>query len=234
MLEATTYILNTIFFFIMFSLCLLVARSVIMSRNSDNNDSKKLWEREAEANSVRKQDISKLNYILLPIDKLPMQSLLDIGEHKLYDELSAFASIKALNLSAYTNTELKLLYGPANLEELSRYDDNFTSLIRLLHKAGTLLSNANDSIDVNDTCSIPQPNGALPESSQINAAIAFLEYAVSIGSDISGTYELLGTLYKQTENNYAFDKLIISASKVTSLSKDVTLSKLNNIKINSK
>ncbi len=228
MLEATTYILNTFFFFIMFSLCLLVARSVIMSRKSDNNDSKKLWEREAEANSVRKQDISKLNYILLPIDSLPMQSLIDIGEHKLHDELSAFASIKALNLSAYTNTDLKLLYGPANLEELSRYDDNFTSLIRLLHKTGMVLSNAND------TDSISQPNGAIPESSQIDAAIAFLEYAVSIGSDISGTYELLGTLYKQTGNNTAFDKLITSASKLTSLSRDVTISKLNNIKINSK
>ena len=44
----------------------------------------------------------------------------------------------------YTNTDLKMMYGPANLDTLSACDDAYADLILLLNKIGKTLLEAND------------------------------------------------------------------------------------------
>jgi hypothetical protein len=204
MYHIISHISGTFFFFATILICFLIAKSKIGTKD----ETQSLRSRETEANAVRRKDISALAYIRIPVGELPLDALLSHNLKKLHDTLLSLSEKNILNLSAYTNTDLKMMYGPANLEELSGCDENFTILIRTLQKAGEKLAEENDN----------------------TSAMKFLEYAVSIGSDISGTYELLGRLYLADNNTAAFDTLYQKAEGLSSISKPVIINKLNTIK----
>lgn len=197
-----------IFCFIML-LCYVISRTNAYQKNKLENERKAFWLRESEANNTRKKDISNLDYIVIPIDKLPCENLKSIDSFK-YNTLNELSAEKILNLSQYTNTDLKLMYGVANLEALSDYDNNYTKLIVLLNEIGELL--------------LDYPNDAK----------AFLEYGISIGSDIRTTYEMLANIYINGNDTSAYNKLIENAEKITSISKSAIITKLHNIKSQTK
>ena len=72
-----------------------------------------------------------------------------------------------MNLIGISNTDLKKSYGPANLELLSIYDQNYSRYIRTLQLMAECIYEE------------------YPDK-----AAAILEYCISIGTDISGTYYL--------------------------------------------
>jgi len=111
---------------------------------------------------------------------------------------------KILNLTGISNTELKLNYGAANLPLLTQYDQNFTLLVRTLNSWGHRLQ----------------------ELSHPKEAITVLAFAVSIGSDIKATYQLLAELYQQEGETDKLEALKTSASKLNSLMKEPILSML--------
>ncbi|MBQ8914030.1 MAG: hypothetical protein IJ054_08320 [Lachnospiraceae bacterium] len=166
------------------------------------------WNRESEANSVRRADISNLDYITLSFDKLPINEVKNAGFSDIYDELIRLSEKKFINLSEYTNTDLKMMYGPANLEALSEYDNNYSQLIRLLNK----LSKEFIKIDKTD------------------AAKKVLCYSIEIGSDLSTDYEMLGKIYLDSKDTAGFKKLEEKAADINSLSKNLIISKLDNVK----
>ena len=166
------------------------------------------WNRESEANSVRRADISNLDYITLSFDKLPINEVKNAGFSDIYDELTRLSEKKFINLSEYTNTYLKMMYGPANLEALSEYDNNYSQLIRLLNK----LSKEFINIDKTD------------------AAKMVLEYSIEIGSDLSTDYEMLGKIYLDSNDEAGFKKLEEKAEDINSLSKNLIVSKLDSLK----
>ncbi len=166
------------------------------------------WNRESEANSVRRADISNLDYITLSFDKLPINEVKNAGFSDIYDELTRLSEKKFINLSEYTNTDLKMMYGPANLEALSEYDNNYSQLIRLLNK----LSKEFINIDKTD------------------AAKMVLEYSIEIGSDLSTDYEMLGKIYLDSNDEAGFKKLEEKAEDINSLSKNLIVSKLDSLK----
>ena len=117
------------------------------STRSGSERSKKYWEREQKANSTRKQDISTLNYIKWD-DSLPAidnsLTLADILNNspealKAYNNIQTLKTEPMLNLSEYSNTDLKLKYGVANLDTLTQYEDNYTSFIKSLSELGHIL-----------------------------------------------------------------------------------------------
>lgn len=122
-------------------------------------------------------------------------------------DLCALASARIINLNGISNTELRLTYGTANLEPLSIYDQNFTTLIRTLQKWGTLLTSAGKPDD----------------------AITVLSYSVSIGSDIAGTYALLARLYKERGEFGQIEELKVSAEKLNTLMKPSILRDLEKL-----
>ncbi len=193
-------------FIIIMTTCFLIMRANSVSDSKRRNEEKNFWSRENKANSVRRQDISKLDYIKIPVDSLPVDKLRKQGFSKYADELMRLSNEKIINLSGYTNTDLKLMYGPANLNDLTKYDMNYTLLIRLLDNIGKDLG------------------------SHESLAAAFLEYAVSIGSDITSTYTALGEIYKSRNENDKLAGLINTAEKITSLSGPTIVAKLNNIR----
>ena len=90
------------------------------------------FERERLANSTRKQDISHLDYIVLDLSLLPMGKTQDPSIKKLEDTLTELSQKQILDLSDKSNTDLKMMYGPANLDTLWECDDNYHALSQTL------------------------------------------------------------------------------------------------------
>ena len=119
------------------------------STRSGSERSKKYWEREQKANSTRKQDISSLNYIkwddaLPAIDNsLTLADILNNSPEalKAYNNIQTLKTEPMLNLSEYSNTDLKLKYGVANLDTLTQYEDNYTLFIKSLSELDISLLN---------------------------------------------------------------------------------------------
>ena len=94
------------------------------------------WAREQEANFAPKQDISDLP--LLHFDKnvipMPPEGMFtpedDVSNY--IRELESLIREPMIDLSEYTNTDLKLAYGVANFTTLSGYDDNYNSFLLLM------------------------------------------------------------------------------------------------------
>lgn len=129
------------------------------------------WEKERMANSVRKKDISKLDYINIPLEKIPVK--LDTSTEK---NFFALAQKPMLNLTGISNTDLKLEYGTANLNVLCEYDENFTDMVALL----------------------PEYANELYEAGHIDTARELLEFAVNAKADSRKIYHQLATIYKES------------------------------------
>ena len=130
-------------------------------------------ERERLADNTRKKDISNLDYLGFSIERLPAARADDKELLSIRAALTELAGQKIINLSEYSNTDLKLMYGPANLTALSEYDDNY-------HRLATSLFAYADR---------------LVKSGQDNDAIAVLEYAMELRIQLSQIYLLLAELY---------------------------------------
>ena len=155
---------------------------------------------------MRKKPLDDLVYITIPFDKLPCECY--ASEPKvsdILDSLHVLSERKIVNLTGITNTDLKLTYGTANITVLTEYDQNFTTLVTTLHKWAEILYEL----------------GAVAETKTI------LEYAVSVDSDVSTTYELLASIYKNAGDTAALEALIKHAENLTSPSGKIIVRKLN-------
>jgi len=182
-------------------------------RKADKS-SKKLsddfWQTEYEANSIRRADITALDYITIPIDQLPMEDQDDLATNSYRDAILMLSKKQIINLTGLTNTELKLKYGTANINKLMECDSNYTILVRTLQKWGDRLFS----------------QGHLSE------AIAVLEFAVVCLTEVSDTYKLLATLYKEQMFPNKIDQLIEAVPNTNIRSKDTLIHFLSEIKNN--
>lgn len=153
--------------------------------------------------SATKETVPESTYLRTSDHAAPLAEELAAVE----SELCKLANCRILNLTGISNTELRLTYGTANLDPLTSYDQNFTVLIRTLQKWGTLLASAERKDD----------------------AVTVLSYAVSIGSDIAGTYALLARLYKERGELYKIESLKESAEALSTLMKPSILRDLEQI-----
>lgn len=169
-------------------------------------EDRRFWSREEEANATRRQDISQLPYIRLSLDELPLNVCsYDETLSRCDREVCALAEKQILNLTGFTNTDLKLKYGAPNLPILSECDENFTQLARLLQEWGNRLY----------------------ELSYRNEAEQVLSSAVRFGSDIKGTYTLLASIYQENHNEAGFLQLKQYAKLLNSLQKEPILRALD-------
>ncbi len=188
---------------------LIVLLQLCLRKNSKktekNNDD--FWRKEHEANSVRKKDISGLDYITIP-DTLAIPDTQNPRILKEWNTLCNLKDKKILNLTGYTNTDLKLQYGAANLTQLTVCDNNFTTLAKAVARIGEQL----------------MKDGFTDE------ALSFLEYGIKIQTDVSTNYTLLADYYKSEGTPEKIDTLISRAEQLNSLMKDSILSKLKAIR----
>lgn len=163
------------------------------------------WKKEEDANTTRRMDISQLPYIAIPYDRLPFQ-LIDspeIQEQELI--LKQLSEKNILNLSGTSNTDIKLMYGAANLAALTEYDENFTTMCIALNQWGNLLY------------SMDKPEDARK----------VLEFAIASGSDISASYLTLATIYQSSHLTHLIPELIRQAEGLNTLSKKTIILKLS-------
>lgn len=181
---------------------LLRARAV----KKDQKKRDDFFQKESEANSVKKRDISALPYIV-PDEALLNTDSSDPKINELLSELKTFKDKKILNLTGISNTDLKLKYGTANITELSECDDNFTSYCKVLYSIGKAYNEIGDTV----------------------SARRFLEYAVGIRTDITDNYVLLANIYRDNNELNRINDLINIAGTLNSLSKQTIILKLNDL-----
>jgi hypothetical protein len=181
-----------------------IAKSNRLSKKSMDE----YWKREAQANQTRKVDISNLDYISIPYDKLPLEDNPDQTINSYRDTILSYSDKKILNLSAFSNTELKLKYGVSNINLLTEYDNNYTNLVAILHKWG-------ERLYMKDC---------------IKEALAVLNAAIDCKTDVHKTYELLAKIYISQGSHDKYDKLIDRISSMSIRDKEALLSKIQKLR----
>lgn len=98
--------------------------------------SEEFWVREELANSTRNKDISHLPLIQVPEDAIPFVETRDEAILYSIGQIRQIIKEPMIDLSEYSNTDLKLAYGVGNFKTLSEYDEKFnTFLIALTNLA---------------------------------------------------------------------------------------------------
>lgn len=165
------------FLTILIVFCITLSYYIKKSDASQQDVMDSFFEKERLANSVRKKDISQLNYITIPFDKIPYH--LDTTIEK---EFMSFSEKIMVNFDGVSNTDLKLQYGTGNLQILSEYDTNYINMIALL----------------------PDYANELQEAGHMDAAQLLLEFAIETKANSRKIYKQLFSIYKETNQT---DKL---------------------------
>ena len=183
--------------FIVFIIWFTIQR--IRRENKDYAIKQSFWEKERRANNTRRQPLDDLPYIKISYDSLFLHLLPDNERADEYRE--AFHSLsesQIVNFTGISNTDLKLKYGAPNIDLLTRYDQNFTFLARTLQQWASLL----------------YENGYTKEAREI------LELAVSIKTDVSGSYRLLCKIYREENTPEKIKELYPIAESLNSMMKN--------------
>ena len=158
------------------------------------------WERESRANATRRKPLDDLEYIQVPVGTLPLDCLPEDSYAAEYaDVIRTLAPQKIVNFTGISNTDLKLRYGAPNIDLLSRYDQNYTVLVRTLEQLAEKYF----------------------ESGLYTDAQTLLEYAVSIHSDVTGTYRLLKAIYLKNGQEEKLSALLDAADALHSITRPV-------------
>ena len=185
--------------------CIWLGYEIHKHRNKQAKVEQEFWEKETAANKTRRKSLDDLEYIIIPFEALPMNVLTENSEVADYHRtLYTLADSPIVNFTGISNTDLKLQYGAPNIDLLSRYDQNYTTLVRTLQNWAELLFE-NHCID--DACQV-------------------LEFALSTRTDISATYKLLINIYKQKGTPQKIESLIPIAESLNSGMKNHILSLL--------
>ena len=153
------------------------------------------WEKERLANSTRRQPLDGLPYITVPFEKLSMDLL--PGDEKAEEYKETFRTLsesQIVNFTGISNTDLKLKYGAPNIDLLVRYDQNYTILARTLQQWASRLY----------------------EQGYPAQAREILEFAVSTGTDVSGSYKLLCQIYQEENTPEKIQALYSTAETLNS------------------
>ncbi len=179
---------------------LVIGRVIRKQKNQQKQEDESFWDRERRANSVRRKSLEHLNYVHIPLDSLPMDVMTDHEKvAECLDMVRTLSTQPVVNLTGYTNTDLKLEYGVANLTQLIQYDQSYTALASALQKWAECLYEA----------------GYLQETLQI------LEFALSTDTDVSKTYYLLAEIYHSKGQDEKVHDLIVTAGNLRSLNSSI-------------
>ena len=133
-----------VFFLLVITLVILIRYETMRNSKVERKNSQDFWEREREASFTRNKDISGLDYITVPEDLVSELPSIDNEEYKVAAEkISYLSETKILNLTDFSNTDLKATYGTGNFTFLSECDERFNELyvaiktvIKTLNDAG--------------------------------------------------------------------------------------------------
>ncbi|MCM1175772.1 MAG: hypothetical protein NC341_12080 [Blautia sp.] len=168
----------------------------------DAEKDRSFWEKERRANNTRRRPLDDLSYIKIPFERLSMELLPEDEQAAEYKEtLRTLDESEIVNFTGISNTDLKLKYGAPNIDLLSKYDQNYTILARTLNQWASYL----------------YKKGYRKEAREV------LEFAVSTGTDVSGTYKLLCEIYKEENTPEKIKELYPTAEALNSAMKNAII-----------
>lgn len=187
------------------ALSIVIAINVKRQAKRSKSTDEDFWSREARANSVRRKSLDGLKYITIPLEAFPTHLLNENPDVlECIETMESLTSRKIVNLTGWSNTDLKLEYGTANINLLTEYDQNYTVLVRTLQKWAELLTDA----------------GYRKE------ALPLLEFAIATGTDVSRTYYLLAEYYASLGQYRDIDRLRQTAKNLRSVNRDTIVKRL--------
>lgn len=127
------------------------------------------YELEKRADAAPTADLSKLDYIKVPVQDFPFGFSDDPEVCLIEEELLALSKKPLLNLSRRSNTSLKLEFGARNLKKMQVIADDYDRLVVLLCDYAKILM----------------------ENEMIEEACRVLSFGEDIGSDVSQNKALL-------------------------------------------
>ena len=183
-------------FFTFFVFLLICAVVNVMLNRGDKRRRRSMeafLTKEREANSSRKQDIAGDMFVET---RVPCEAYVsrDVGGVSLLNKqqkASEAAETPMLKLKM-TNTEIKLNFGPQNVDVVMLYEENFNKYVR------TLLEWAEE----------------LAKADMKKEAVVVLEEAVRIGADNSKVYIVLADLYNELGLRDGIDNLKQQLEKI--------------------
>lgn len=179
--------------------CIWLGYEIHKRRNMEAKNYEAFWDREHTANSTRRKSLDALPYITIPVETFPFGLLPENEQVLEYEQtIRDLAQEPVVNLTGFSNTDLKLEYGAPNIDLLSLYDQRYTTLVCTLQSWAELLYR----------------NGFWAE------ARTLLEFAVSTHTDIYASYELLVRIYEKNSEKDKIASLLPFAQEIRSLSKN--------------
>lgn len=183
------FLASFIAFAIFFSIVSKKAEKKTRTKDQD------FWAREQKANSTRKKSLDSLDYIVIPFSTLPLTiAAEDETISTCIKELKELENETIVNLTGISNTDLKIQYGTANITPLSKYDQNFTILVRILQSWAKRLNDLGYEEE----------------------ALLVLDFAIAIRTDVSSSYYLAAKLYSKRGNTAKLAYLKRTASTLQS------------------
>lgn len=185
--------------------CLLIFYNNKKSEKKRLQAKKEYFDRESIANCTRKQPIDDLDYISIPLDRLPTNVCPDDAVIKeCLSDINRLSEDKIVNFTGLTNTDLKLQYGPANLPFLQKCDLCYTHLVRVLQDWAKRLYD----LDYHDD------------------ALTVLQFSLECKTDISSAYYLTADIYQEKGTPEKINELIELAGSINSLMKNSIIENL--------
>ncbi|MBQ8413347.1 MAG: hypothetical protein IJX12_07075 [Lachnospiraceae bacterium] len=174
----------------------------LKSSKQDEERVRAFWQRENDANNTRRKNLDTLTYIKVPnwitLDALSSALPTDDAElNRCSDIFKSLSSQRILNLTGMTSTDIKMEYGPANLNKLDEYDQNFTLFAQTIYAYGERLHTLGFD----------------------HEAMRVLRFGIDSLSDISGNYKLLASLYIKYGQQEKIAEIRDAATKLNSLLK---------------
>lgn len=179
---------------------LVIHRASRLQRKEKESEDINFWERERLSNSVRRKSLDDLSYITIPMESLPLDAMPEEPSvAECLQTLKDLTNQSIVNLTGYSNTDLKLEYGTANLTALSEYDQNYTILARTLQQWAE----------------------ALYQNGYVEEAQTVLEFSISTQTDISHSYYLLAEIYASKLEFSKIEQLYDTVQTLRSANKTV-------------
>lgn len=175
----------------------------VSRRDQDVQDA--FWDKEIRAHMTRRQDISTLSYITIPLDTFPIGKYDDTDLAAYEQVLTDLSQKQILNLNGVSNTDLKLQYGIQNFSILSEYDENFAILAKTIVAYGERLLH-------------------LGYTSEAETVLLF---GIACHSDIVSNYTRLADLYRAAGAKEKISDLIAAADALESDRRNMIRQKLD-------
>jgi len=166
------------------------------------------------ANSARNRDISEEFYYAPKLSDLPVAQYSDedmrkpVPTYMWQAKVVAAAEKKMLRFDRqYSNVELKQMIGPANLENVAKYEENFTNFIHAMRHWAEALINTGQQAD----------------------AQRVLEESIKAGSELSQSYTLLADIYYETGKSEPLKELLAAAQASTMPGKNIAIKHIDEL-----